>query len=167
MQLSTASLAQYVSKHLLSHECQDLCPAKVLPATTRANEAHTMTQNGSNPSRIVAVEDEEDDAHNHPDLDVDDDIPGPPASHKRHSSAGSMGSSGGGGGVSRSRGSIISRVLNISSGKRSPHVDALQLSNTDHGEYVSGSGILASREDLNMAPEACTCPCYSMRLDYG
>ena len=120
--------------------------------------------NGHGPSsaQIVAVEDEEE------DLNVDDDyIPGPPPTHQRNGSV--LGSSGGGGGgVSRSRGSmIISRVLNLSSGKRSSATsnttggpttgDTLQLSKSDHHEYVAGSGILASREDLSLAPEACTC----------
>jgi len=110
------------------------------------------TTNGHiGPSRIVAIEEEE----------PEDFIPGPPPSsssrERQHSGGASVGSSGGG----RSRGSLISRVLNIS-GKRANHNnsptvdDGLQLSQTDHGEYMAGSGILASREDLNMAPEACT-----------
>lgn len=101
-----------------------------------------MPQNGLR--SIVAVE--EDDHE-------EDFIPGPPSYSMAPNSGGaSLGSSGAG-----QRGSILSRVLNIS-GKRAPAtriVDDLQLSSTDHKEYVAGSGILASRDDLNMAPEAC------------
>ena len=117
--------------------------------------------NGHGRAHIVAFEDEE-------DLNVDDDddsIPGPPVTHRRSGSGTNIMESSGGG-VSRSRGSmLISRVLNLSSGKRSSatattttrtDADTLQLSKSDHHEYVAGSGILASREDLNMAPEACT-----------
>ena len=116
--------------------------------------------NGHGRAHIVAFEDEE-------DLNVDDDddsIPGPPVTHRRSGSGTNIMESSGGG-VSRSRGSmLISRVLNLSSGKRSSATtattrtdgDTLQLSKSDHHEYVAGSGILASREDLNMAPEACT-----------
>ena len=117
-----------------------------------------MPQNGSprppaSHRRIVAVEeDAEEDA-----VLVEDCIPGPAAGPGRSVSAGSLSNSSSGGGGQRSRGSLIQRVLNVSGKGRSRgrQQDELQVSSSDHRQYVAGSGILASREDLNMAPEDC------------
>ena len=123
-----------------------------------------MAQNGQSsprpaPRRIVAVEEDEALAVAAQQQE-EDFIPGPP---EVPSSTASLGSSGSGG----KRGSLFLRVLNVSGKGRinkkqqqqtqQQIEDELRLSGTDHDqhEYVAGAGILASREDLAMAPEDC------------
>jgi serine/threonine protein kinase len=121
-------------------------------------------------STIVAVEDD--------DAFVEDVIPGPPPSMTNGGSS-SLNNS-------RGKGGILS-FLNVSSGKASKananrlnvsggssgrrgrgsitmmtttkENDELQLSSTDHASRWSGSGILASRDDLEMPPELFAAGC--------
>lgn len=120
--------------------------------------SNVSNTNGNSNNRIVAVE--EDEFLQHALTTPEEDfIPGPPSKRPttNPSSGSSVGSSGGG----HRYGSILGRVLNASKGKtaraksNSDQHDVLQLSNTDHKLYMAGSGILASREDLNLSSEAC------------
>lgn len=104
--------------------------------------------NLAQPTQIIAFEDEEDETQE------EDRIPGPilngnspngkPQSQKDNSwgkySAG-----------------ILSRVLHKTAHRKNS--DELQLSNTDHHHKWAGDGILASRDDLELAPETFAAGC--------